>query len=1856
MSLDFGSVALQTQNEEEDYDKEDYEREKELQQLLTDLPHDMLDDDLSSPELQDSDCSEHGLEGQPRPSAQLEMNWNKHQVLPRSPSADDCDEIQAYVGETCGNGWGENPSKAEDRHPGFHPEEGGDEGGSGYSPPGKCEQSDLYHLPEHLRAYASGQKQEFSNQPTNVIKFSDPPRHHFQQFGSTQGPSGQALEPYKVTYKPYQPSVQNSSSPAQEIAGSDTFEGLQQQFLGANETDCAENVQIVQLRVLNKAKERQLDNLAEKLNESERQIRYLNHQLLIIKDEKDGLTLSLRESQKLFQNGKEREIQLEAQIKALETQIQALKVNEEKMIKKSRTTEMALESLKQQLLDLRHSESLQRAREQHESVVMGLTKKYEEQVLSLQENLDATVAALKEQEDICSRLKDHMKQLERNQEATSVEKTEVISRLSRSLEETQKQCAHLLQSGSIQEVAQLRLQLQQAQKAHALSENMNKALQEELTELKDEISLYESAAKLGILPSDSKGELNIELTESYVDLGIKKVNWKKSKVNSTVQQEGPNEELSKDEVILRLKADVQRLLDSNSVKRHLVSQLQSDLRACHQKIEELQQVKKDGRSMEVEMKIDPSEKPMTPLWPDSSPSDVVVRDDVLQLRNEIQVLQQQNQELKEAEEKLRNTNQDLCNQMRQMVQDFDRDKQEAVDRCERTYHQHHEAMKAQIRESLLARHTLEKQQLFEAYEGTNSQLRSDLHKTNKELVAVQECYLQVCREKDSLEAALRKTVEKEQEAQEQKRQLLEEKEEHISNLQLELEEKYQEALATEKSKWLKEQETDIKQQVENEVMLAKALWDKEQKEIKRELVQQLAKEWQAKLDETQKASSRKKTSECGSQTDHTAALDVVSEAEVAAVREEQKRQVQRDLGHEKEVAIKGALRKLEIDLELKYCESIAKQVEIAVQNARCRWLEELPELTEYKARLRAERKKWEEQQEASVAKRLSFAVSEAREKWKSELGNTKKNVIARQELEEKIRSLRKELELKNEELPVVVRAELAKARSEWNREKQEEIHRLQEQNEQDYRQFLDDHRNKINEVLAAAKEDFLKQKAELLFQKETELQACLDQSRREWTMQEAGRIQLEIHQYEEDVLMALGLLLRDTQEEDTKGSEDRQLLEILSTCSSKWVSVQYFEKLKACVRKALRDTLCLRTEDARPERGKLSQIHTCKGASCRRQGSRASLPLVFVAVGASPLPGDRNVCGDFYEALTTKVMYFRGARPSSPRAPAEETPGSQRPGPHPLLEATPSPQLCRKQQQELFVVSLFFQGRGSAFNLFPTCGSVNDKEILEIKDLCCGQCFQELEKSKQECQDLKRKLEKSCRHLQHLERKHKAVVEKIGEENTKVVEELIEENNDMKNKLEELRTLCKMPPRSQSEGAVESACRPGNEQALEELRGQYIKAVKKIKRDMLRYIQESKQRAAEMVKEEVLRERQETARKMRKYYLICLQQILQDDGKEEGAEKKIMNTASKLATMAKLLEMPTSHRLQSKETQPVTLPLASEMLAEVEKSERNDVNQNPPCCTESERDSVTAVPRGACTQAPKKRATCNLQRRLEDSEHRGMKQVGSKGSLSDFQFGDSQCKPQDILPKNISPEFVLCEGEGGSALHRKRELVDPDSASFLQPATHTLLGVLGDKPSPRCSPGLTESGSTLATFPEPSGSPGFEPYARASLMAGEDATCELRQGLGVQETPVKDGGPLRDSFSWLSNSTTLPCHSLEVSSLYDQPQGTLDVLGEPTKFKQFLATTCLPDAEKNGQLMKHQRDHAPDEARCPQQGKAGGTRGHPSPPKAALPKSEFRTLSSSPLALESRQPARTLTAHLSGQQDSGFDSPFVHLD
>lgn len=71
---------------------------------------------------------------------------------------------------------------------------------------------------------------------------------------------------------------------------------------------------------------------------------------------------------------------------------------------------------------------------------------------------------------------------------------------------------------------------------------------------------------------------------------------------------------------------------------------------------------------------------------------------------------------------------------------------------------------------------------------------------------------------------------------------------------------------------------------------------------------------------------KKKTSDCCSQTDQVTTADVISKKEMTAMIEEQKRRIRQDLEQEKETAISGELKKLEVELELKYCENIAKQV------------------------------------------------------------------------------------------------------------------------------------------------------------------------------------------------------------------------------------------------------------------------------------------------------------------------------------------------------------------------------------------------------------------------------------------------------------------------------------------------------------------------------------------------------------------------------------------------------------------------------------------------------------------------------------------------------------------------------------------------------------------------------------------------------------------------------------------------------------------------------------------------------------------------------------------------------------------
>ena len=66
------------------------------------------------------------------------------------------------------------------------------------------------------------------------------------------------------------------------------------------------------------------------------------------------------------------------------------------LIKKLQTGEAAIESLNAQVHDLGSSESLLRAKEQHESLLNSMKQKYESEIYELKETLDQSDRGLEE--------------------------------------------------------------------------------------------------------------------------------------------------------------------------------------------------------------------------------------------------------------------------------------------------------------------------------------------------------------------------------------------------------------------------------------------------------------------------------------------------------------------------------------------------------------------------------------------------------------------------------------------------------------------------------------------------------------------------------------------------------------------------------------------------------------------------------------------------------------------------------------------------------------------------------------------------------------------------------------------------------------------------------------------------------------------------------------------------------------------------------------------------------------------------------------------------------------------------------------------------------------------------------------------------------------------------------------------------------------------------------------------------------------------------------------------------------------------------------------------------------------------
>ncbi|XP_039626280.1 centrosomal protein of 152 kDa [Polypterus senegalus] len=1445
MSMDFVVPVLQAECEEEEYDEDDIARQQEIHQLLANLSDDALDDsrDLSSPEGNFLVCDENEENERHHQQWQSGEEWDsQHESIngTKDYGSDTHDPYQSdypYATENGhfnqhanvlhndhhANGWNElhreeiNGYHYSHENCGYPDPKNESSIGSKefimdvqYEQGSFCQTSSLQPPDPH---HQQQQQQHAEDTHDELNQYNEEHTgEDFQHFSQPENYTGNQMDNYRVKYNPYHLQVQNK--PYNCDTHEDVrYKEMQQEFLNTGE-DSAEKQKIAQLHILYNAQRRQLEELQEKLEESMRDSRHLRHQLAITKDEKGGLSLSLQESKKLIQVGKEREMQLEGQIKGLQMQVSTLTAKLEESLKKQKVSEAAVDSMQQQMKDLCQSESLTRAREQHETILEALKEKHEAEVLKLQQDIDAKSHALNEQTEHWQQLKEQLKRAEKQQEEIISEKVEMINRLTKSLNECQQQCTNLLHTGTVQEVNQLTFQLQQAQAAKKITDKMNKSLQEELNELKEEIALYESAAASGIISSSGEREPEIHMSDSYVELGIKQVNWKSIKMHSTSVTHEQERSMSKDETIIKLKSEIEHFLRTLKSKRQKIVQLQDELKQYKSQVSSLQSQleKKDKTVKDHEVRENSLEKKLeTSLMKRVENGDFEkIQRENRALKQSCEKLEMQIKDLKITEENLKLNNQELRAEMKKMIHDFDQDKQETIERYERTSQQFLEDTKNHLRAELSKGHELEKQDLTRLFEEKISQLKKELSKMNDTVIETRECYLTVCQEKNTLENDLQEKVEQGMKLKEKelRKQFTEEKNRVLASLTSELEDKHKILMTTAKVQWLKEKEDDVKKQVEINISLAKEAWQQEHEQLKEAAIKKAVQKAEKKCIQQV---SEEEAKNCSTKQDgysQTDQADVIS-AEVLETRlGSQKLALQQEAEEDKARAIREAMKKLQDELEKEHQNNIAKQVEIALSNAYVRWAGELSTLPEYKINLETEKRKWEQENEKNFVEQISTILKEAEEKWEQKYKEMEKMEANNKnsEMQEKISWLERQLDHLKTEEAAHLKAELAKAHAQWTKEKQEEINRINELNEKDYKTFLDEHTKKLNNLIKTSRVEFEQQKLDLLTKKEADFNEFLKEKQRQWSKELAEKTERARELYEEELLVEIKSIADDVQAmivgDLTKSPKSEKMYNNKGR--------QFFGEL------------------------------------------RSSLHLAF---------------RDFVMNLIK--------------------------------------QECRKSEEKLQAVV-------KEAELHKKEAEMHQRHLDDEKTshhCFCKHCVHKLEKAQKECHDLRRNLEKACRHLQQSDRENKANMRLMKDNYEETIRKLREENLQM---CKEKSTGIKKNSESQTDATLENNYKAFIQEGIEENRVQYIKALQKIKGEMLHYVSERKKRAAEVIETEILRVRQETARKMRKYYLTCLQQIIDEIKKKESNEKNI-NPTSKVtcATNQKSIK---SNGLREKES------------------------------------------------------------------------------------------------------------------------------------------------------------------------------------------------------------------------------------------------------------------------------------------------------------------------------------------------------
>eukprot|EP00794_Sanderia_malayensis_P017491 gene17490-19240_t len=478
------------------------------------------------------------------------------------------------------------------------------------------------------------------------------------------------------------------------------------------------------------------------------------------------------------------------------------------LLEKLELSESTIESLSQQLTALNQTESLHKMRSQHEVILATLRQKHEEDMLHLKEKFDDTKKELNWKTEDVNRLQDEIQLANRMTDQAKIEAADTINKLTRSLEQSQRHRREILEEGSANGIGELKYELKHVVKEKCQLEEQCKEMMDELRDTKEQLKMYEAA-----LDSSTKGPTS---STPYNDNPME-MKWPSHDSFKTPLSRFRNQASVTESPVYSLRDELIKALANNRAKRDELHNakaksdvLERQLDAANQKLDQLntenETLKKTANS-NSETKDQDEEAVSTQLQEKTEM--------ISNLQTQMQNFEDKISELQNECDQKRNDNCQLKTKIAELMQQFDKDKIDALRNCEKTFMQFNEDSKNSLEQRLKIAHSQEVESLREEIKGLN-----------KELLEVKDSYVSIADENKLIAEHVRSESEREAEERlkELKHNLEEEHKESLAKLEEALLNKHHLVLENEVKKLKSEKEEEMKHRIETEIALAKVDW------------------------------------------------------------------------------------------------------------------------------------------------------------------------------------------------------------------------------------------------------------------------------------------------------------------------------------------------------------------------------------------------------------------------------------------------------------------------------------------------------------------------------------------------------------------------------------------------------------------------------------------------------------------------------------------------------------------------------------------------------------------------------------------------------------------------------------------------------------------------------------------------------------------------------------------------------------------------------------------------------------------------------------------------------------------------